>query len=83
MVGVAGGAVKCTCKKHELGFGAIIKYKSDDLDGALAAACPLGIHIYFESMGGALIELVAKQLNDGARAPICGYMSNFNSKDST
>ncbi len=70
MVGVAGGAEKCTCKKDELGFGAIVNYKSDDLDGALVAACPDDIHIYFESM-------------DGARAPICGYMSNYNSKDST
>lgn len=83
MVGVAGGAEKCTYMKDELSFDAIINYKSDDLDGALATACPDGINIYFESVSGALTESVAKKLNDGARMPIYGYISNYKSKDST
>ncbi|MDG1164134.1 MAG: NADP-dependent oxidoreductase [Porticoccaceae bacterium] len=83
VVGVAGGAEKCAYVKDELGFDAVIDYKSDDLHAALAAACPNGIDIYFESVGGALTEAVAKHLNDGARVPICGYISNYNSKDIT
>ncbi len=83
VVGVAGGAKKCTYVKDELGFDECIDYKSADLDAALAAACPNGIDIYFESVGGMVSEAVAKQLNPGARVPICGYIANYNSKDIT
>ena len=61
-------------------FDECIDYKAGDLDDALRKACPNGIDIYFESVGGALAEAVAKQLNPGARVPICGYISNYNSK---
>ncbi|MBT5388750.1 MAG: NADP-dependent oxidoreductase [Porticoccaceae bacterium] len=81
VVGVAGGPEKCAYVKDQLGFDAVIDYKADDLDSALAAACPGGIDIYFESVGGALTEAVAKQLNQGARVPICGFISNYNSPD--
>jgi NADPH-dependent curcumin reductase CurA len=81
VVGVAGGAEKCAWVKDELGFDECIDYKAGDLDEALRAACPNGIDIYFESVGGALSEAVAKQLNPGARVPICGYISNYNSKN--
>jgi NADPH-dependent curcumin reductase CurA len=80
VVGVAGGADKCAWVKEELGFDECIDYKSANLDDALARACPNGIDIYFESVGGALSEAVAKQLNPGARVPICGYISNYNNK---
>ena len=83
VVGVAGGAEKCAYVKDELGFDAVIDYKANDLDSALATACPNGIDIYFESVGGALTEAVAKQLNTGARVPICGYISNYNATDIT
>ena len=80
VVGVAGGKEKCSWVKDELGFDECIDYKTANLDEALAAACPNGIDIYFESVGGALSEAVAKQLNPGARVPICGYISNYNAK---
>jgi len=83
VVGVAGGAEKCAWVKDELGFDECIDYKAGDLDEALRKACPNGIDIYFESVGGALAEAVAKQLNPGARVPICGYISNYNSKKIT
>lgn len=80
VVGVAGGAEKCAWVKDELGFDECIDYKEGNLDEALARACPGGIDIYFESVGGALSEAVAKQLNPGARVPICGYISGYNAK---
>jgi NADPH-dependent curcumin reductase CurA len=80
VVGVAGGPEKCAWVKDELGFDECIDYKAGDLDAALGKACPAGIDIYFESVGGALSEAVAKQLNTGARVPICGYISNYNSE---
>jgi len=78
VVGVAGGAEKCAWVKDELGFDECIDYKNEDLDTALRQFCPDGIDIYFESVGGALAEAVAKQLNPGARVPICGYISSYN-----
>lgn len=80
VVGVAGGPEKCAWVKDELGFDECIDYKTDDLDASLARACPDGIDIYFESVGGALSEAVAKQLNPGARVPICGYISSYNAE---
>jgi NADPH-dependent curcumin reductase CurA len=80
VVGVAGGKEKCDWVKEELGFDECIDYRAGNLDEALAKACPDGIDIYFESVGGALSEAVAKQLNPGARVPICGYISSYNAK---
>ena len=80
VVGVAGGAEKCAWVKNELGFDECIDYKQGGLKKSLRKACPNGIDIYFESVGGALTEAVATQLNPGARVPICGYISNYNAK---
>jgi len=82
-VGVAGGADKCAYVKNELGFDACIDYKAADFDKRLAAACPKGVDVYFENVGGAVTEAVAKLLNPGARAPICGYVSGYNAEDPT
>ena len=78
VVGIAGGQHKCAYVKEQLGFDACLDYKSAGLDEALLRACPDGIDIYFESVGGAVTEAVAKLLNPGARVPICGYISNYN-----
>jgi NADPH-dependent curcumin reductase CurA len=83
VVGVAGGAEKCAWVKDELGFDECIDYKEGHLDEALAAACPDGIDVYFESVGGTLSEAVAKQLNPSARVPICGYISSYNAEKIT
>jgi len=81
VVGVAGGADKCAWVKDDLGFDECIDYKSGNLQQALARACPAGIDIYFESVGGALSEAVAGLLNQGARVPICGFISNYNAEN--
>jgi NADPH-dependent curcumin reductase CurA len=81
VVGVAGGPEKCAWVKKDLGFDECIDYKEGGLKKALRKACPDGIDIYFESVGGVLAEAVASQLNPGARVPICGYISNSNEKD--
>jgi hypothetical protein len=82
-VGVAGGAAKCRHVVDELGFDACVDYKAGNLEGDLAAACPDGIDVYFENVGGAVAQAVAPLLNDGARVPICGFISAYNTEDMT
>ena len=77
-VGVAGGPEKCRYVTDELGFDACIDYKAPDFAEKLAAACPDGIDVYFENVGGEVTKAVAGLLNPGARVPICGYISNYN-----
>lgn len=81
VVGVAGGEEKCRYVTKELGFDACVDYKAGNLDADLAAACPKGIDIYFENVGGAVTRAVAKLLNSGSRVPVCGYVSAYNSED--
>ena len=80
-IGVAGGADKCAYVKNELGFDACVDYKSPDFEKQLVAACPQGVDVYFENVGGAVTEAVAKLFNPGSRAPICGFVSGYNSED--
>ncbi len=81
VVGVAGGPEKCSYCVDELGFDACVDYKRGDLEEALAAACPDGIDVYFENVGGAVTRAVAGCLNAGARVPICGFVSLYNSTE--
>lgn len=81
VVGIAGGPEKCRYVKEELKFDACIDYKAGRLDQDLKAACPDGIDIYFENVGGDVTRAVAPLLNKGARVPICGFISNYNDKD--
>jgi len=80
-VGIAGGPEKCRYVKEELKFDACIDYKAGDLAAELAEACPDGVDIYFENVGGEVAKAVAPLLNPGARVPICGYISNYNDED--
>jgi len=82
-VGVAGGPVKCRYVTSELGFDACVDYKAGNLEADLAAACPDGIDVYFENVGGAVARAVAPLLNPGARVPICGFVSAYNAPDMT
>src|SRR6266536_6309781 len=77
-VGVAGSADKCRYVVEELGFDACINYKTDDLVPALRAACPAGVDIYFENVGGAVFAAALRVLNRGARIPLCGMISEYN-----
>ena len=82
-VGIAGGQEKCAYVRDELGFDDCVDYKADDFNARIVAACPDGVDIYFENVGGAVTKAVAPLLNDGARVPICGYISNYNDEDIT
>jgi NADPH-dependent curcumin reductase CurA len=82
-VGVAGGAGKCRHVVDELGFDACVDYRAGNLEADLAAACPDGIDVYFENVGGAVTRAVAALLNAGARVPICGFVSAYNAEDMT
>jgi len=83
VVGVAGGPEKCRYVVEELGFDACVDYKAGNLEADMAAACPQGIDVYFENVGGAVTRAVAKLLNPGARVPICGYVSAYNAEDAS
>ena len=77
-VGIAGGPDKCRYAINELGFDACVDYKSASLESELAAAVPNGIDIYFENVGGRVLDAILPQLNAFARIPFCGYVSEYN-----
>lgn len=81
VVGVAGGKGKCDYVIEQLGFDACVDYKAGALADHLADACPEGIDVYFENVGGDVALAVAKLLNKGARVPICGFISAYNDVD--
>ncbi|NTX33185.1 NADP-dependent oxidoreductase [Myxococcus sp. CA033] len=78
VVGIAGGADKCRYAVEELGFDVCLDRRDPRLAEHLAAACPNGIDIYFENVGGAVFEAVLPLLNVGARVPVCGLISHYN-----
>jgi hypothetical protein len=78
VVGIAGGARKCQHVVEELGFDACLDHRADDLPGRLAAACPRGIDVYFENVGGAVFDAVLPLLNVHARVPVCGLIAHYN-----
>jgi len=77
-VGIAGGLEKCRYLIDELGFDAAIDHRNDNLRGQLASACPKGIDIYFENVGGAVWQAVRPLLNRFARVPVCGLIAQYN-----
>jgi NADPH-dependent curcumin reductase CurA len=78
VVGVAGGKAKCDYVVKELGFDACIDHRAGDLRQALADATPKGIDVYFENVGGALLDAVLLRCNPFARIPLCGMVSQYN-----
>ena len=77
-VGIAGGAEKCRYLVDELGFDAAIDYKNEDVKKALRQHCPKGVDVYFDNVGGDILDLVLAQLARGARVVICGAISQYN-----
>ena len=77
-VGIAGGADKCRYLVDELGFDAAIDHRAAGLAEKLHEACPRGIDVYFENVGGAVWQAVFPLLNDFARVPVCGLISHYN-----
>jgi NADPH-dependent curcumin reductase len=77
-VGVAGGGEKCAYARETLGFDACVDHREAELPQHLAAACPKGIDVYFENVGGAVLAAVLPLLNKGARIPLCGLIGWYN-----
>jgi NADPH-dependent curcumin reductase len=77
-VGIAGGVDKCRFVSDELGFDACLDHRAPDLARQLEAACPKGIDVYFENVGGAVQQAVWPLLNDFARVPVCGLIAQYN-----
>lgn len=80
-VGIAGGADKCRFVREELGFDDCIDHRAPDLRKALAAACPKGVDVYFENVGGAVQAAVFPLLNDFGRMVMCGMVAEYNNTE--
>ncbi|WP_323750751.1 NADP-dependent oxidoreductase [Marinobacter sp.] len=78
VVGVAGADDKCQHVVEHYGFDACVNYKDDDFKAQLAKACPDGIDVYFENVGGKVFEAVMKLVNTFARIPVCGRIAHYN-----
>jgi NADPH-dependent curcumin reductase CurA len=76
-VGIAGGPDKCAYVKNELGFDAAVDHRDADFPARLAQACPDGIDVYFENVGGAVWQAVLPLLNKYARVPVCGLIAHY------
>jgi NADPH-dependent curcumin reductase len=77
-IGIAGGKDKCDYVKKELGFDDCLDHRDPQLAVKLKEACPKGIDVYFENVGGAVFEAVFPQLNAFARVPVCGLIAHYN-----
>jgi len=82
-VGIAGGAEKCAWVTEELGFDACIDYRGGNLFRELKAACPTGIDVYFDNVGGEILETVLFQMNIKSRVVCCGSVSQYNAEAAT
>jgi len=80
-VGIAGGPEKCAYVKDELGFDACIDYKGGGLRDDLKAACPKGVDVYFDNVGGDILDLLLARMNLFGRIVVCGTISDYNSTD--
>lgn len=80
-IGIAGGERKCGFVVDELGFDACIDHRRTDFGEGLKAACPKGIDVYFENVGGAVFDAVLPLLNTFARVPVCGLIAQYNAME--
>jgi NADPH-dependent curcumin reductase CurA len=80
-VGIAGGPDKCRYVKEELGFDDCVDHRAPDFAEKLKAACPKGIDVYFENVGGAVWDAVFPLLNTFARIPVCGLIAQYNATE--
>ncbi len=78
VIGVAGGAEKCRYATEVLGFDLCLDHYADDFAAQLAKACPNGIDVYYENVGGKVFDAVLPLLNTSARVPVCGLVSGYN-----
>jgi NADPH-dependent curcumin reductase CurA len=78
VVGVAGGPKKCSYVVNDLGFDAAIDYKTENVRQALQKHCPKGVDVYFDNVGGDILDAVLPELARGARIVLCGAISQYN-----
>ena len=78
VVGIAGGAEKCGWLKDEAGFDEVIDYKNEDVNARIAATCPNRLDVYFDNVGGEILEAALNHLNLKARIVMCGGISGYN-----
>ncbi|MRX08888.1 zinc-binding dehydrogenase [Pseudoduganella sp. FT25W] len=78
VVGIAGGKEKCDFVVNELGFDACIDYKNDSVKDGLKQHCPQGVDVYFDNVGGEILDTVLTRINMKARIVICGAISQYN-----
>ena len=78
VAGIAGSDEKNAYLRDELGFDATINYKTDDVTAVLKDACPDGVDVYFDNVGGEISDAVLKLINHGARISVCGQISMYN-----
>ncbi|AZO56193.1 MULTISPECIES: NADP-dependent oxidoreductase [unclassified Mesorhizobium] len=77
-VGIAGGPEKCAFVRQELGFDAVVDHHAENFAEQLKVACPGGIDVYFENVGGPVWDVVFPLLNEFARVPVCGLIAQYN-----
>jgi NADPH-dependent curcumin reductase len=80
-VGIAGGRAKCDYAVRELGLDACVDYKAADFSAALSKACPNGVDVYFDNVGGEILKSVLSLVNAHARVPLCGLISQYNATE--
>ena len=81
VIGIAGGADKCRFLIDELGFDGAIDYKHEDVAAGLKRECPKGVDVYFDNVGGDILDAVLGRISVGARVVICGAISQYNNKE--
>lgn len=77
VIGIAGGPQKCGVVVEEFGFDACIDYKNEDLSAALKSHCPKGVNVYFDNVGGPILDAVLGRLAPRARVALCGVISSY------
>jgi len=80
-VGIAGGAQKCDYVTRELGFDACVDYKAGNLHRDLREACPKGVDVYFDNVGGEILDTLLRHMNLFSRIVVCGLISDYNATE--
>jgi hypothetical protein len=81
VVGIAGGAAKCDYVRRELGFDACIDYKAGHLERELKDACPKGVDVYFDNVGGPTLDTLLRHMNLFSRIVVCGLISDYSATE--
>jgi NADPH-dependent curcumin reductase CurA len=81
VIGIAGTPDKCRWLTDELGFDGAVNYRTDDVDARLAQLCPDGVDVFFDNVGGSILDAVLRRLAMRARVALCGAISTYNADD--